>query len=155
MNSERTPLEHLNLNEPLPENTQRLLENSEHNNLLIRDICEASEIELWQENADSSLFSVAIATGSLVTADSILFEKGVVVIPDILANSGGVTVSYFEWDQNVKGEHWSEEDVLEKLEKIMVNAFDEVWETKEKYSIDMRTAAFVKAVERVAEKTEI
>jgi hypothetical protein len=75
MNSERTPLEHLNLNEPLPENTQRLLENSEHNNLLIRDICEASEIELWQENADSSLFSVAIATGSLVTADSILFDN--------------------------------------------------------------------------------
>jgi len=85
-------------------------------------------------------------------ADEILKEKGIVVVPDVLANAGGVTVSYFEWDQNVKGEHWSEKEVLEKLEKIMIKAFDEVWETKEKYGIDMRTAAFVKAIERVEEK---
>ncbi len=85
-------------------------------------------------------------------ADEVLKEKGVMVVPDVLANAGGVTVSYFEWDQNVKGEHWSEEDVLEKLEKIMIKAFDEVWETKENYSIDMRTATFVRAIERVAEK---
>jgi glutamate dehydrogenase/leucine dehydrogenase len=85
-------------------------------------------------------------------ADEILKEKGIVVVPDVLANAGGVTVSYFEWDQNVKGDHWSEEDVLEKLEKIMVDAFNEVWETKEKYGVDMRTAAFVKAVERVRDK---
>lgn len=84
-------------------------------------------------------------------ADEILKDNGVIVVPDVLANAGGVTVSYFEWDQNVKGEHWSEEDVLAKLEKIMVDAFNEVWDTKEKYSIDMRTAAFVKAIERVAE----
>ncbi len=88
-------------------------------------------------------------------ADEILKEKNIIVVPDVLANAGGVTVSYFEWDQNVKGEHWSEEDVLERLEKIMVTAFDEVWETKEKYNIDMRTAAFVKAIERVAEKMQI
>ncbi len=88
-------------------------------------------------------------------ADEVLKTKGIIVVPDVLANAGGVTVSYFEWDQNVKGEHWTEADVLEKLEKIMVNAFDEVWETKEKYEIDMRTAAFVKAIERVAEKTQI
>jgi glutamate dehydrogenase len=88
-------------------------------------------------------------------ADEILKEKGIVVVPDVLANAGGVTVSYFEWDQNVKGEHWTEEDVLEKLEKIMVVAFDEVWTTKEEYKIDMRTAAFVKAIERVAVKMEI
>ena len=84
-------------------------------------------------------------------ADEILKEKGIVVVPDVLANAGGVTVSYFEWDQNVKGEHWSEEDILERLERIMVDAFNEVWDTKEKYSIDMRTAAFVKAIERVGE----
>ncbi|MBT4153496.1 MAG: Glu/Leu/Phe/Val dehydrogenase [Candidatus Magasanikbacteria bacterium] len=84
-------------------------------------------------------------------ADEILKEKGIVVVPDVLANAGGVTVSYFEWDQNVKGEHWSEEDVLTKLEKIMVSAFTEIWETKEQHSIDMRTAAFVKAIERVSE----
>lgn len=85
-------------------------------------------------------------------ADEVLKTKGILVVPDVLANAGGVTVSYFEWDQNVKGEHWTEADVLEKLEKIMVTSFDEVWETKEKYGIDMRTAAFVKAIERVASK---
>ncbi|MBU0660888.1 Glu/Leu/Phe/Val dehydrogenase [Patescibacteria group bacterium] len=85
-------------------------------------------------------------------ADKILHEKGIVVVPDVLANAGGVTVSYFEWDQNVKGEHWTEKVVLEKLEKIMVDAFNTVWANKEEYAVDMRTAAFVSAIERVAEK---
>jgi len=88
-------------------------------------------------------------------ADEILKEKGIVVVPDVLANAGGVTVSYFEWDQNIKGEHWTEEVVLEKLEKIMVTSFDEVWAKKEEHKIDMRTAAFVKAIERVASKMSI
>ncbi len=88
-------------------------------------------------------------------ADDILKEAGVVVVPDVLANAGGVTVSYFEWDQNVKGERWTEAEVLAKLEPIMVTAFDEVWAKKEEHNIDMRTAAFVKAVERVAAKLEI
>lgn len=82
-------------------------------------------------------------------ADDILKDKGIIVAPDVLANAGGVTVSYFEWEQNVKDERWSEDQVMQKLEEIMVRAFNEVWETMEKYSIDMRTAAFVKAVERV------
>ncbi|MBT3817365.1 MAG: Glu/Leu/Phe/Val dehydrogenase [Candidatus Magasanikbacteria bacterium] len=85
-------------------------------------------------------------------ADEILNANGVIVIPDVLANAGGVTVSYFEWDQNVKGEHWSEEVVIEKLEKIMVHAFQGVWTVKEKFNIDMRTAAFVSAIERVTSK---
>jgi glutamate dehydrogenase len=85
-------------------------------------------------------------------ADEILNANGIIVIPDVLANAGGVTVSYFEWDQNVKGEHWSEEVVIEKLEKIMVDAFNDVWAVKEKYTVDMRAAAFVSAIERISNK---
>lgn len=88
-------------------------------------------------------------------ADEILSQRGTVLVPDVLANAGGVTVSAFEWEQNVKNEKWSEAEVLAKLEPIMVNAFNEVWETKEKYSVPMRTAAFVKAIERVASKMKI
>ncbi|EKD43663.1 MAG: hypothetical protein ACD_72C00186G0001, partial [uncultured bacterium] len=88
-------------------------------------------------------------------ADEILSQRGVVVVPDVLANAGGVTVSFFEWQQNVQNVKWTEAEVLAKLEPIMVNAFNEVWETKEKYNVPMRTAAFVKAVERVASKMKI
>jgi len=88
-------------------------------------------------------------------ADEILHKNGVVVVPDVLANAGGVTVSYFEWDQNIKDEHWSEADVLEKLERIMVDAFNNAWELKEKHQVDMRTAAFVGAIRRIAEKMEV
>lgn len=117
----------------------------------------ALENVITKENASKvkAKAIVELANGPTTPeADDILKERGIVVAPDVLANAGGVTVSYFEWDQNVKGEHWTEEAVLEKLEAIMVTAFNEVWETKEKYDIDMRTAAFVKAVERVAEATK-
>ena len=73
----------------------------------------------------------------------------------MLANAGGVTVSCFEWEQNNKNERWSEAQVLAKLEPLMVQAFGEVWETKEKFNITMRAAAFVKAIERVANKIKI
>lgn len=82
-------------------------------------------------------------------ADVILFQKGVLVIPDVLTNAGGVTVSYFEQVQNASNYYWTEAEVLEKLKKIMTDAFHAVWETKEKYNIKMRTAAFVLALDRV------
>jgi glutamate dehydrogenase len=82
-------------------------------------------------------------------ADDILFEKGVHIVPDILANAGGVTVSYFEWDQNMKGEVWTEEDVDMRLKKIMIENANEVWRRKEQYSTDMRRAAFILALERL------
>ncbi len=88
-------------------------------------------------------------------ADEILAQRNIIVVPDVLANAGGVTVSCFEWEQNNKNERWSEEQVFIKLESIMVQAFNEVWETKEKFNITMRAAAFVKAIERVAAKIKI
>lgn len=84
-------------------------------------------------------------------ADEILFQKGVLLIPDILTNAGGVTVSYFEQVQNAANYYWTEEEVLVKLKKIMDDSFEAVWEKKEKYHVDMRTGAFALAVERVAQ----
>lgn len=115
----------------------------------------ALENVITEENAADvkAKLVVELANGPTTPeADAILTEKGIVVAPDVLANAGGVTVSYFEWDQNVKGERWSEAEVLEKLEKIMVAAFDDVWAAGEQYNVNLRTAAFVKAIERVAAK---
>lgn len=83
-------------------------------------------------------------------ADEILFKKGITVVPDVLANAGGVTVSYFEWLQNLQNYTWTEQMVLEKLEPIMVNSFAAVWQAKEKYNVDLRTAAYTVALERLA-----
>jgi glutamate dehydrogenase len=87
-------------------------------------------------------------------ADEILFKKGILLIPDILTNAGGVTVSYFEQVQNASNYYWSESEVFEKLKKIMVDAFNKVWETKEKHKVDMRTGAFILAIARIAEAME-
>jgi glutamate dehydrogenase (NAD(P)+) len=83
-------------------------------------------------------------------ADRILEEKGVFVIPDILANAGGVTVSYFEWVQDRGGYFWDEETVNQRLEKIMVRSFDEVAGMADTHSLNMRTGAYMLAIERVA-----
>ena len=87
-------------------------------------------------------------------ADEILNKLGIVIVPDVLANAGGVTVSCFEWEQNIKGEHWTEVDVLEKLKIAMVKAFDDIWSASEKYAVPLRKAAFVKAIERIIEKMD-
>jgi glutamate dehydrogenase (NAD(P)+) len=86
-------------------------------------------------------------------ADPILYANGVFVIPDILANAGGVTVSYFEWVQNLEMLHWSEDDVNRRLRDIMVRSFQEVREIAGRERVDMRTAAYMLAVGRVAEAT--
>ena len=118
----------------------------------------AMENQIIAANASSIKAKIIVEMANCPTtpeADEVLSQRGVVVVPDVLANAGGVTVSYFEWEQNVKNVKWSEAEVHSKLKPIMVNSFNEVWETKEKYNVPLRTAAFVKAIERVANKIKI
>jgi len=88
-------------------------------------------------------------------ADAILFKKGSFVIPDFLCNAGGVTVSYFEWVQNVYGYYWEEGDVHVRLDKKMTDAFAAVLAVSLENKLDMRTAAYMVAVKRVAEAMKL
>ncbi|UCE45352.1 MAG: Glu/Leu/Phe/Val dehydrogenase [Methanobacteriota archaeon] len=88
-------------------------------------------------------------------ADEILFKKGVLVLPDILAHAGGVTVSYFEWVQNLYNYGWTEEQVNDRLDQKITKAFHEVWNMAEKHKVNMREAAYMLAVDRVARATQI
>jgi len=83
-------------------------------------------------------------------ADNIIFEKGISVVPDILANAGGVTVSYFEWVQNRLGYKWTAERVNRRSDRIMKDAFDNVYKTSIEYSVPMRIAAYMVAIDKVA-----
>jgi len=84
-------------------------------------------------------------------ADDILEEKGIIVVPDVLANAGGVTVSCFEWQQNRLGEHWTEDVVREKLQDTMVQAFQDIWQIAQKHTITLRQATFVQALTRIVQ----
>lgn len=115
----------------------------------------AFENQITTQNANSIKTKVILelANGPITPgADEILFKKEIPIIPDVLANSGGVTVSYFEWDQNLKGEHWSEKEVFEKLQPMMHDSAQKVFENGKKYSTDLRRGAFILALERIEEK---
>jgi len=84
-------------------------------------------------------------------ADEILADRGIVVVPDILANAGGVTVSYFEWVQDLQSLFWSEEEINQRLERIMVQAFRGVVQLARERDVLWRTAALIYAVKRVAD----
>ena len=84
-------------------------------------------------------------------ADAVLEKRGVTVVPDVLANSGGVAVSYFEWVQNINGYYWTAAEVAEKLEKKMHTSFAASWERKDRYSTSLRTGSYALALERIGE----
>ena len=82
-------------------------------------------------------------------ADQVLHDKGVFIVPDVLCNAGGVTVSYFEWVQDLQNYFWSENEIVSRLREIMIRAFEEVLEISIKHKVDMRTAALIKGIDRV------
>lgn len=86
---------------------------------------------------------------TLPAADDILHQRGIAVVPDVLANAGGVTVSYFEWVQDFSSFFWSEVEINQRLESIMVRAFGEIWQIAQERQLPLRTAAFIIACERV------
>ncbi|HQU84138.1 MAG TPA: Glu/Leu/Phe/Val dehydrogenase [Pyrinomonadaceae bacterium] len=118
----------------------------------------ATENQITSENA-AKLNCKILAEGAngptTPKADKILHEKGVFVIPDILANAGGVTVSYFEWVQNRMGYYWTEEMVNQRLEEKMVASFNELAHFAELHNVDSRTAAYMLAIDRVAYDTRM
>ena len=118
----------------------------------------ALENQITARNADNvkaRLIAEAANGPTTPEADEILWKKSVFMIPDILCNAGGVTVSYFEWVQDLNRDHWSETVVNAKLKDIMVKAFGETLAMMQREEVNMRTAAYLLAVKRVADAMEM
>ncbi|UTC64953.1 Glu/Leu/Phe/Val dehydrogenase [Treponema sp. OMZ 788] len=114
----------------------------------------ALENQITEKNAANIKASIIVeaANGPVTTeADRILEKNNIICVPDVLANSGGVIVSYFEWVQNLQGLYWTEEEVNNRLENKMIEAFRLVWDVKETYNVSMRKAAYIKALKELVE----
>lgn len=112
----------------------------------------ALENQITSENADRIKAKVITEGANGPTtpeADEILYKKGIVVIPDILANAGGVVVSYFEWVQNLQGYYWSFDEVQEKEDTVLSNAFEDVWSIADEFKVDLRNAAYMSSIRRI------
>jgi glutamate dehydrogenase/leucine dehydrogenase len=118
----------------------------------------ALENQIHKDNVDKIKAKVVLEMANGPTtpeADAILHARGIWVIPDVLSNSGGVATSYLEWVQNLEDKHWSKEEVLSKLTSYMQEAWKNVLETRNKYQTDFRNAAFILAIERIAEAMKL
>ncbi|HEY3537676.1 MAG: Glu/Leu/Phe/Val family dehydrogenase [Trinickia sp.] len=112
----------------------------------------ALENQITEKNAARIKTKIVVegANGPTTTAaDDILHDKGVLVIPDVVANAGGVTVSYFEWVQDFSSFFWTEDEINQRLERVMREAFNAVWQVASENKVSMRTAAFIVACKRI------
>lgn len=118
----------------------------------------AIENVITKDNANKVLakYILELANGPVTPeADEILFANGIVSVPDVLANSGGVTVSYFEWVQNRQGYYWTKEEVLEKLQRNISTAFHKAWVSTQDLNTDMRMGTYALAVKKVADAVRL
>ncbi|MGE7601406.1 Glu/Leu/Phe/Val family dehydrogenase [Peribacillus sp. NPDC097675] len=114
----------------------------------------AIENQITEDNAANIKASIVVEAANgptTIEATQILTDRGILLVPDVLASAGGVTVSYFEWVQNNQGYYWSEEEVDEKLEKILVKSFNNIYDLSQSRRVDMRLAAYMVGVRKMAE----